>query len=209
MSNNYDPTVDQAAQNKRRKRKALLASGAVLGIGAVITLAAWNDSVWGFGEFGVGDAAWNLQGSTVALAHGDAGWTEYDTANGAAIAFTLDDVGIDVTNMMPGSTATGSLWVTEQYGNLDSILDVRSAVLNQGTNNVADALQVTISADKPGGAGGTGTLRTAGLTGVQLGTEEVVKLTFTVTLPSNTNPSNLSSDTVTAAWQVYGTSVDS
>ncbi|NLG54199.1 MAG: hypothetical protein GX542_00865, partial [Rhodococcus sp.] len=45
-------TNDATRERNRRKRKAILASGIVLGVGAVITLAAWNDSVWGTGAFG-------------------------------------------------------------------------------------------------------------------------------------------------------------
>ncbi|MDQ0866445.1 SipW-dependent-type signal peptide-containing protein [Arthrobacter globiformis] len=40
--------------SKHRKAKAILAGGLVLGIGAAVTLAAWNDSEFIFGEFGGG-----------------------------------------------------------------------------------------------------------------------------------------------------------
>ncbi|WP_226438443.1 MULTISPECIES: SipW-dependent-type signal peptide-containing protein [Rhodococcus] len=48
-------TNDQARSRNSRKRRALLASGLVLGVGVVITLAAWNDSVWGSSDFGTGE----------------------------------------------------------------------------------------------------------------------------------------------------------
>ncbi|MFP3462028.1 SipW-dependent-type signal peptide-containing protein [Arthrobacter globiformis] len=53
------PTADKS---KRRKAKAILAGGLVLGIGAAVTLAAWNDSEFVFGDFKSG--GFNVQGST-------------------------------------------------------------------------------------------------------------------------------------------------
>jgi predicted ribosomally synthesized peptide with SipW-like signal peptide len=47
---------------RSRKGRALLAGGLVLGVGAAITLAAWNDSEFAQGTFGTG--AFNLVGST-------------------------------------------------------------------------------------------------------------------------------------------------
>lgn len=49
-------------QSKSRKVKAILAGGLVLGLGATITLAAWNDSEFVTGLFGAGH--FNVQGST-------------------------------------------------------------------------------------------------------------------------------------------------
>jgi predicted ribosomally synthesized peptide with SipW-like signal peptide len=54
-------TPPSADKSKRRKAKAILAGGLVLGIGAAVTLAAWNDSEFIFGEFGTG--TFNVQGS--------------------------------------------------------------------------------------------------------------------------------------------------
>jgi len=47
---------------RRKKVLAILASGAVLGVGAAITLAAWNDSEFATGTFTAG--SFNLEGST-------------------------------------------------------------------------------------------------------------------------------------------------
>ena len=55
--------------SKRRKAKAILAGGLVLGIGAAVTLAAWNDSEFIKGAFGGGH--FEIQGSTDGLAFDD------------------------------------------------------------------------------------------------------------------------------------------
>ena len=48
-------------RSKSRKVKAILAGGLVLGLGAAITLAVWNDSEFVTGTFGAGH--FNVQGS--------------------------------------------------------------------------------------------------------------------------------------------------
>ncbi|GAA3171571.1 hypothetical protein GCM10020255_060560 [Rhodococcus baikonurensis] len=63
-------TTDRKAVNKRKVR-ALLAGGLVLGIGAAVTLAAWTDNVFGDAQFKTG--SWNLQGSFDGLTT----WGEY------------------------------------------------------------------------------------------------------------------------------------
>lgn len=60
------PTTDKS---KRRKAKAILAGGLVLGIGAAVTLAAWNDSEFVIGNFGGGH--FSIQGSTDGVSFGD------------------------------------------------------------------------------------------------------------------------------------------
>ncbi|MFL4474065.1 SipW-dependent-type signal peptide-containing protein [Paeniglutamicibacter sp. MACA_103] len=49
-------------KEKNRKVRAILAGGLVLGVGAAVTLAAWNDSEFAQGTFGAGH--FNMQGST-------------------------------------------------------------------------------------------------------------------------------------------------
>ncbi|PDQ35725.1 MAG: hypothetical protein B5766_04515 [Candidatus Lumbricidophila eiseniae] len=60
-----DDQIGQAPRSSRRRRKmfAFLAGGLVLGLGAVATLAAWNDSEYATGTFTTG-AGIDLQGST-------------------------------------------------------------------------------------------------------------------------------------------------
>ena len=56
--------TDDTAKRRRRSRmiRAILAGGLVLGVGAAVTLAAWNDSEYVTGTFTAG--TFNLQGST-------------------------------------------------------------------------------------------------------------------------------------------------
>lgn len=53
---------EQRKQDRKRKRKALLAGGVVLGLGAAATLAAWSDDVFANGTFNTG--GFELQGKT-------------------------------------------------------------------------------------------------------------------------------------------------
>ncbi|MBY6436354.1 hypothetical protein HQ602_08165 [Rhodococcus kroppenstedtii] len=60
---------------RRRKVRALLAGGLVLGVGAAVTLAAWTDNVFGQAQFSAAD--WNVQGSF----DGGTTWAEYDNTD--------------------------------------------------------------------------------------------------------------------------------
>lgn len=94
-----------ATTTTRRKVRAVLAGGLVLGVGAAVTLAAWNDSEFATGTFTAG--SFNLEGSTDGTAFTDHNVDDGDTA--ATLAFTLpaDIVG----NMSPGDTVYASFWV--------------------------------------------------------------------------------------------------
>jgi predicted ribosomally synthesized peptide with SipW-like signal peptide len=95
--------MSEVAQHSGRNRKknivlACLAGGVVLGVGAAVTLAAWNDDVFTQGTFTAG--TFNVQGST----DGGTTWVEADTAGTAAtLAFTLG--GATLSNLSPGDTA--------------------------------------------------------------------------------------------------------
>ncbi len=119
------PLTDDERNRKSRKRKAILASGAVLGIGAVVTLAAWNDTVFGSGEFGIGNTAWNVQGSTVSST---AGFLEYATSppEAGAISFSATPP-INALHLMPGGQTTeGKFWLKETKGNLDALVTIQA-----------------------------------------------------------------------------------
>jgi predicted ribosomally synthesized peptide with SipW-like signal peptide len=90
---------EQSNSRKRRKNIVLacLAGGVVLGVGAAVTLAAWNDDVFTQGTFTAG--TFDVQGST----DGGTSWVEADTAGGAAtLAFTLG--GSTLQTLSPGDT---------------------------------------------------------------------------------------------------------
>jgi predicted ribosomally synthesized peptide with SipW-like signal peptide len=79
---------------KAPKVRAVLAGGLVLGIGAAITLAAWNDSEFAKGTFTAG--AFNLEGSTDGTAFG-----ENPVTGPATLGFTASP-----TNLSPGDVVT-------------------------------------------------------------------------------------------------------
>lgn len=82
-----DPAV--ASQRRRRRSRmvrAILAGGIVLGVGAAVTLAAWNDSEFATGTFTAG--TFNLEGSTTSAT---TGFSDHNTAGSAAtLTFTLN-----------------------------------------------------------------------------------------------------------------------
>jgi predicted ribosomally synthesized peptide with SipW-like signal peptide len=78
---------------KAPKIRAVLAGGLVLGIGAAVTLAAWNDSEFAQGTFTAG--TFNLEGSTDGAA-----FAEHATSSAAA---TLD-FSVTPDNLAPGDT---------------------------------------------------------------------------------------------------------
>lgn len=78
---------------KRGKIRAILAGGLVLGVGAAITLAAWNDSEFATGTFTAG--TFNLEGS----ATDGTTFTDHVTAPGAPLGFTVNP-----TALSPGDT---------------------------------------------------------------------------------------------------------
>ena len=81
-----EPSADQQgppAGDRRRKVLAILAGGLVLGVGAAVTLAAWNDSEFATGTFGAG--RFDLQGSTDGTTYSSS-----PTAPGKTLAFELD-----------------------------------------------------------------------------------------------------------------------
>lgn len=89
-----DP-ADPASQ--ARKRKALLADGIVLGLGAAFTVAAWSDDVWVSASFNTSPL--NLEGNI-----GD-GWRAFATADNAAhLTFTVSP-----SAMRPGDSVYAPL----------------------------------------------------------------------------------------------------
>ncbi|MFI7079252.1 SipW-dependent-type signal peptide-containing protein [Micromonospora sp. NPDC049903] len=83
-------TGESSSRGNRRKLKAILAGGIALGLGATITLAAWNDSEYASGTFTAG--SFSMEGSTDGTTY-----AEHPTAGTAAsLAFST---GFD--NMSP------------------------------------------------------------------------------------------------------------
>ncbi|QNG20199.1 hypothetical protein G4H71_13400 [Rhodococcus triatomae] len=204
-------TTDQLTRERsRRKRRAILASGLVLGVGAVVTLAAWNDSVWGDATFGTGDQSWNMQGSV----DGGTSWHEFQIqADAGSMQFDLG--AIDPGSLTPGDSVHALFGLRETEGHLGSTVTVASPVVD-GANTLAQALDVTVydhGSTNPGactGTGGTqivtGKLATVGAsTPFTMAAGADNWLCYTVTLPAGTNPSGLA-QTVDAAWEMQATS---
>jgi predicted ribosomally synthesized peptide with SipW-like signal peptide len=90
-----DHTVaDDTAKRRRRSRmiRAILAGGLVLGVGAAVTLAAWNDSEFVTGTFTAG--TFNLEGSTT----NGTTFTDHATSPGGALAFTVPATALSPTD---------------------------------------------------------------------------------------------------------------
>jgi predicted ribosomally synthesized peptide with SipW-like signal peptide len=90
----------EARQARSRRFRAILAGGLVLGVGAAVTLAAWNDSEFAQGTFTAGQ--FNLEGSTdgsVFAEHAVVG-------SPATLGFSVDP-----TNLSPGDSVTAAFAV--------------------------------------------------------------------------------------------------
>lgn len=95
---------------RKRKVRAIMAGGLVLGVGAAVTLAAWNDSEFAQGIFTTGQ--FNLEGSVDGAAFDD-----NDTeASAAQMTFSAG-------NMVPGETTYAPFWVR-----LDAATTVNGAI---------------------------------------------------------------------------------
>ncbi|MCW4353473.1 SipW-dependent-type signal peptide-containing protein [Hoyosella sp. YIM 151337] len=185
-------TTSPRTNRNRRKARAVLAGGIVLGIGAVVTLAAWNDSVWAEGEFAT--EAWNVQGSV----DGGSTWDEYATAGTAGqLQFTLDNLA-----MVPGDTvyAPFALRVGPDPSTLDASVVLNSAIV-QTPGDFSNDLRLTVSGASPtacadGNAGTTlpgwpsnSPLTAAGTTPITVsGSGTQYDLCFAVHLPLNSGP---------------------
>lgn len=127
MDATNSPAADfQRQQDRKRKRKALLAGGVVLGLGAAMTLAAWSDDVIADGIFNTG-GTFELQGSTDGSTFRD---YDEDTPNtpedpsSAALNFSFT-----ATEMTPGQTIYAPFTVATS-----------SETAHNGTFNIQDVV---------------------------------------------------------------------
>lgn len=79
----------QKKADSRRKRKAILAGGVVLGLGAAVTLAAWSDDVFANGTFNTGsfELEGNLTTTDVDSSAVVTQYQKYDTSPGGTLQF--------------------------------------------------------------------------------------------------------------------------
>ncbi|WP_426985884.1 SipW-dependent-type signal peptide-containing protein [Pseudarthrobacter sp. Y6] len=114
MSNSE--TTQTVDRSKNRKVKAILAGGLVLGLGAAVTLAAWNDSEFVTGTFGVGH--FNVLGSADGTTFGD-----HAAGSPAALSFTTG-----FNNLSPSETvAAPYVLQLDTTTNFDATVSMNSA----------------------------------------------------------------------------------
>ncbi|MVZ89994.1 hypothetical protein GQF49_05800 [Microbacter sp. ANSKLAB05] len=121
-------------QNRRKKARAIMASGLVLGVGAAVTLAAWSDTVWGAGTFGTEDSAFNIQGS-----FDGSTWGEFVTETDAGTM----NFGSKATGMMPGDTVHALVGLREQFDKMDS--EVTLTKVTGGSTELGKWITVGVS----------------------------------------------------------------
>lgn len=196
---------------KLLRLRALLAGGLVLGVGASMTLAAWNDSEFSSGTFSASTFA--LQSST----NSGGTWQEHGTtATAATMAF-------DAAGMSPGSVNYAPIWVRTTSGSLSGTLALQGGQLAQGGNAALfAALDYRVVRYSSGscdatqfGAGSTYlvgssssklALGTAGSsTAVAANAGSPVQLCFEITMKTSADNS-LQGTSSGAVWEIKGTS---
>lgn len=207
--------TDQQGSTRKRKVRALLAGGLVLGVGAAITLAAWTDNVFGNSDFATGDDTWNIE-ANFSSTDPDA-WVESDVSPGDPFGFPVQR--LDLT---PGDTVYAPIALRLEPGQT-----LNAAVTLNGATGGAplgiplrDALRYTVT------SGGTAAGCAAGTPGATtvvpaasaltagsatnaislLADATPVQLCFAVTLPAGT-PNTISGlNTGQLIWEFVGTS---
>lgn len=204
--------------NRKRKVRALLAGGLVLGVGAAVTLAAWTDNVFGNAQFASGDAPWNLQGN---FATGAPVWLpENNTPNGGALQFEVPLK----NNMTPGDVVHAPLGLRLEPGQALGASVTLTGPTNAASTTFGAALRYTVYSGVTAASCAAGTVGSATVVGpnAPLGTGTTapivlpggppaiagtpVELCFVVTLPDGTSNSVSGQNTGTLVWNFAGTS---
>lgn len=127
-----------AKNNKARKVVAIIAAAAVAGVGASLSLAAWNDTEWLFAgagnDPGITTSTFELE--QVALpaagtAPGSVTWSDFETNPGNGVTFT-------VTDLTPGDSTYALVALRSKTGSLGGDATLAPAVAATGVT-VADA----------------------------------------------------------------------
>lgn len=205
-----------ARKDRRRMALALLAGGLVLGVGAAVTLAAWNDSEFATGTFTAG--SFNLEGSTTSATTGFAEHNTDDGDTAATLSFTVDDV---ADAMSPGDVVYAPFWVRLDDATTNDATLIPDAI-TAGTGGNEDNISYTVRAIDAAAtcdATATGTVIASGGTlgaltgatsvdldkGAAVGTAgTAVQLCFAVTAASTLEEGTAGS----ATWEFTATSVD-
>ena len=171
---NSMPSDLQRQQDRKRKGKAILAGGVVLGLGAAVTLAAWSDDVFADGTFNTTGNTFELQGAVDSVG---TDFYNYDGPAGATdvaeLNFDLESLGINTEEMEPSETVyapisiatspaskvggTFTLGAVTATGNYADVLTYRIAT--EATHNAACS-DGTASFDTPWAGGNDATVDT-------------------------------------------------
>jgi predicted ribosomally synthesized peptide with SipW-like signal peptide len=127
-------SADGTATRRRRSRmiRAILAGGLVLGVGAAVTLAAWNDSEFVTGTFTAG--TFNLQGSTT----NGTTFTDHATSPGGALTFTVPATALSPTDSVEAPFAVRLAANTTN----DAIVDVTTEAPTGTVTNLTYSLEI-------------------------------------------------------------------
>lgn len=197
---------------RRRKIRAILASGLVLGVGAAVTLAAWSDTVWGSSEFGTEGSSFNIQGSF----DGGASWAEYLTADAAGtMTFTQQ-----ANALVPAEPVYQLVGLREVEGNFGADITVTktnadtSALANLVTVRVAElgtgatATAAACGAGAPFGAGTTIGAASTQVLSTTVGAGDYRWLCFSAELAANA-PATAAVTSAPILWEFAAASTDS
>jgi predicted ribosomally synthesized peptide with SipW-like signal peptide len=110
-------TQSGASRLRYRRVGAILAGGLVVGVGAAVSLAAWNDSEFATGDFASGSM--NLVGSVDGVSY-----TDHDTEAGAALL----DFAVEGAGLAPGDVVYAPFAVRlDEATDYDATVTVASA----------------------------------------------------------------------------------
>lgn len=199
------PATAPAARRLRwRRARALLASGLVLGVGAAVTLAAWNDTEHGSATFTAG--TFGIEGAVNGTA-----FSEHPTqATTATMAFPA-------TPMTPGTTSFALFSVRTTSGSVGGTAQLLAnagngsglgAHLTYGVRAIAGTSCTQATFDAGTVVVATGAALTSSGTAIQQlqpSSASPVHYCFRVTLPAST-PNAAQGLALTARWEVVGTS---
>ena len=127
-------------QNRRKKVRAVMASGLVLGVGAAVTLAAWSDTVWGEGTFGTENTSFNIDGSF----DGGSSWAAHVASDGegtdgpGAMTFAQG-----ANKLIPNEPVYQLVGLKETEGNLGA--DIVLSRTNSDVSPLADYVSVGVA----------------------------------------------------------------
>jgi len=147
ISTSTASSATDARRARNRRLKAVLAGGLVLGVGAAVTLAAWNDSEFAQGTFAAGD--FNLEGSVDGIAYAEhaTAVADDDSAGPALLDFTVPTL-----NLAPGDVVTSAFAVRLDATTTNPANLVVSA---EGTSGVVTNLTYSLVQTATFGCGGT------------------------------------------------------